>query len=177
MFERFTKRARTVVQEARAHAERSSGEVRPEHLLLALLEQRGCVATQVLASLGAPPDDLRAELERHIARYGDGLDEDDAEALAGIGIDLEQVTARIEVQLGGLHRRGGRVGFSRAGRKVLELSLREAMALQHHYIGTEHLLLGLARADDRIVADTLARWGLTRADLRLAVAEAVRRAG
>jgi hypothetical protein len=48
--------------------------------------------------------------------------------------------------------------------------------MRHGYIGTEHLLLGLVRVEDRVVADTLATFGIRRADLRDRVAEAVRRA-
>lgn len=178
MFERFTKPARQAVQTARTYAEESSSsDVRPEHLLMALLSERGCLAVEVLEGLGASAADVRAELDRNRTRYGDGLDEDDAEALAAIGIDLDEVVHRIERNLGGLHRRPGKVGFSRGSRKALELALREAIALRHNYIGTEHLLLGLARVDDRIVADTLGRWGFEHAALRQAVAEAVRRAG
>ena len=62
--------------------------------------------------------------------------------------------------------------FTRSAR-----ALREALALRHNYIGTEHLLLGLARADDRVVADTLTAFGIEHGTLRNAVREAVRRAG
>ena len=96
-------------------------------------------------------------------------------ALAGIG--AAEVRGRIDRSLGGLRRPAGRLGFARASRKTLELSLREAIALRHDYIGTEHLLLGLARCDDRTVADTLAHWDIDRSALRGAVADAVRRAG
>lgn len=178
MFERFTGPARDAVQAAKTYAaESSASEVRPEHLLMAILDNQGCLATRVLEGLGAPAVDVRAELDRRRARYGDGLDEDDAEALATIGIDLDEVLHRIERNLGGLHRRVGRSGFSRSSRKALELALREAIALRHNYIGTEHLLLGLSRVDDRVVADTLGRWDLEHPVLRQAVAEAVRRAG
>ena len=178
MFERFTQPAREVVEAAKTYAQESSAaEVRPEHLLRALLDQRGCLATVILESLGAPADDVRTELDHRRARYGDGLDEDDAEALAAIGIDLAEVVRRVERNLGGFHRRAGRARFSRASRKTLELALREAIALRHNYIGTEHLLLGLARADDRIVADTIGHWGINQPALRQAVVEAVRRAG
>ncbi len=178
MFERFTGRAREVVQEAKTYAEGSSAsEVRPEHLLMAILDKPECLATRVLEGLGAPALEVRTELDRRRVRYGDGLDEDDAEALATIGIDLDEVLHRIERNLGGLHRRAGRSGFSRSSRKALELALREAIALRHNYIGTEHLLLGLSRVDDRVVADTLGLWGLDHVALRGAVAEAVRKAG
>jgi ATP-dependent Clp protease ATP-binding subunit ClpA len=177
MFERFTKRARTVVEGATAHArEATADETRPEHLLQALLDDRANLAVRVLAGLGAPVEQVRAELSHRRGQYVDGLDADDAEALAAIGIDLDEVVRRIDRQLGG-PRRARRPRFSRGSKKVLELSLREAIALRHDYIGTEHLLLGLARCDDRLVADTLAACGVERATLRAAVAEAVREAG
>jgi ATP-dependent Clp protease ATP-binding subunit ClpA len=178
MLERFTKPAREVVEAARAHAEQSTAsEVRPEHLLMALLDHRDCLAVRVLERLGTSAAAVRAALDRNRTRYLDGLDADDATALAAIGIDLDEVVRRIDRHLGGLRRRHGRLRFSRAAKKVLELALREALALRHNYIGTEHLLLGLARCDDRVIKDTLADCGLDRAALREAVSEAVRRAG
>ena len=177
MFERFTRAARAVVETAYTHAvATTASETRPEHLFAALLEDESCLATRVLVGLGAPADRLRDELARHRARYVDGLDADDAEALASIGIDLDEVVRRIDRDLGG---RGpaGRPRFSRASKKTLQLALREALALRHNYIGTEHLLLGLVRSDDRVVADTLAVFGIERDALRGAVVDAVRRAG
>ena len=67
--------------------------------------------------------------------------------------------------------------FARPSKKVLELALREAVALRHNYIGTEHLLLGLVREGDVIVRDTLVAAGVDPTTLRAAVAEAVRKAG
>jgi ATP-dependent Clp protease ATP-binding subunit ClpA len=179
MFERFTKAARAVVggaeQQRRAT---TAGEIRPEHLLMALLDQEGCLALRVLESLGAPAPDVRASLDRHRMQYVDGLDRDDAEALAAIGIDLDEVVRRIDRNLGGLVEPvKGRGKVSRAAKKVLELSLREAISLRHNYIGTEHLLLALARTDDRVVADTFAACRLERSSLRAAVVEAVKKAG
>jgi ATP-dependent Clp protease ATP-binding subunit ClpA len=178
MLERFTKPARAVVEQAREHAERTtSSQVRPEHLLMALLDTEGCLAVRVLEGLGAPAASVRGVVDRNRRTYVDGLDEDDAEALAAVGIDLDEVVRRIDRNLGGLRRSSGRLRFSRAAKKVLELALREAIAMRHNYIGTEHLLLGLARCDDRAVADSLTECGLSRAALRDAVAQAVRRAG
>ncbi|HEU5046015.1 MAG TPA: Clp protease N-terminal domain-containing protein [Nocardioidaceae bacterium] len=179
MLERFTAPARSTVEGAREHAVASTaGEVRPEHLLMALLDRRGCLAVRVVAELGATADEVRRSLDRHRLRYVDGLDEDDAEALRAIGIDLDEVVRRIDRNLGGLRASTPkRLPFSRPAKKVLELALREAIALRHNYIGTEHLLLGLARCDDRVVADTLAELGLERGRLRAAVADAVREAG
>jgi ATP-dependent Clp protease ATP-binding subunit ClpA len=172
MFERFTRPARAVVESASAYAQQtSSGETRPEHLLHGLLEDPTCLAVRVLAEVGAPLDGLRAELARRRQEYVD------AEALRVIGIDLEEVARRIEHNLGGRSARKGRPRFSRASKKALELSLREALALRHNYIGTEHLLLGLVRVEDRVVTDTLGAFGVQRDSLRAAVAEAVRRAG
>ena len=181
MLERFTDPARCTVESARVHAvDATAGEVRPEHLLLALLDRPDCLAVRVLDGLGATAPEVRESLDRHRMRHVDGLDDDDVEALRAIGIDLDEVVRRIDRNLGGLGgTRSGprRIRFSRAAKKVLELALREAVALRHNYIGTEHLLLGLARSDDWVVADTLADVGVERARLRAAVADAVRKAG
>ncbi len=181
MLERFTRPARRVVEDATMCAVRATAsETRPEHLLLALTHEPDCLAMRVLDGLGAPPERVLEELDRHRLAYVDGLDADDAEALRAIGIDLDEVVRRIDRNLGGAAPTAtgrGRPRFSRASKKVLELSLREAVRLRHNYIGTEHLLLGLARCDDRVVADTLAALGVRPDDLRTAVAEALRRAG
>jgi ATP-dependent Clp protease ATP-binding subunit ClpA len=178
MLERFTKPARAVVTRATTHATHATAsEVRPEHLLQALLDEEGCLAVRVLAGLGASAEQVRAELDRHRMRYVDGLDEQDAEALRAIGIDLDEVVRRIERNLGGHSRTKGRPRFARSSKKALELALREALSLRHNYIGTEHLLLGLARVEDRVVSDTLRAFGVERHGLRTAVAEAVRKAG
>jgi ATP-dependent Clp protease ATP-binding subunit ClpA len=179
MFERFTKPARAVVTAAGEHAgHATASEVRPEHLLLGVLDQPGCLAVEVLAGFGAPGEEVRSVLDRRRLRYVDGLDDDDAEALQAIGIDLDEVVRRIDRNLGG--RAGGRnrpPRFSRDSKKVLELALREAIALHHNYIGTEHLLLGLVRGGDRVVTDTMAAFEIRLGPLRSAVVDAVRRAG
>ncbi len=178
MFERFTRPARRVVESASVLAQESGArDVRPEHLFSALLEEESCLAVRVLEGLGAPARRLRDELARQQQQYVDGLDADDAEALKVIGIDLHEVVRRIERDLGGRGPQKKRPRFARASKKALELSLREALALRHNYIGTEHLLLGLARVEDRVVTDTLAAFGIRRDALRTAVAEAVRKAG
>ncbi|HYO38657.1 MAG TPA: Clp protease N-terminal domain-containing protein [Nocardioidaceae bacterium] len=177
MFERFTRPARTVVESAASYArEAAARETRPEHLLRGILDQEHCLAVRVLEDAGAPAERLRARLTDLQQQYVDGLDADDAEALRVIGIDLGEVVRRIE-RLGPRPPGRTRPRFSRAAKKVLELSLREALAMRHNYIGTEHLLLGLARADDRVVSDALGAFGLESRMLREAVAEALRRAG
>jgi ATP-dependent Clp protease ATP-binding subunit ClpA len=178
MLERFTKRARTVVEQATEFAKNAhAGETRPEHLLAGLLADEDCLAVRVLADAGAPVEQMRSALDRQRMRYVDGLDADDAEALQAIGIDLDEVVRRIERNLGGAMPARRRPRFSRASKKTLELALREAVALKHNYIGTEHILLGLVRGEDRVVADTLAALDVDRHELRSRVAAAVRKAG
>jgi ATP-dependent Clp protease ATP-binding subunit ClpA len=178
MLERFTKPARAVVEAATRQAVASTAtEVRPEHLFAGLLEDERCLAVRVLGGLGAEAASLREELDRRRLRYVDGLDAEDAEALAVLGIDLDEVVRRIDRNLGGRQGSGRRPRFGRDAKKVLELALREAVALRHGYIGTEHLLLGLVRGGDRVVTDTLATFGVDRHSLRAAVVEAVREAG
>jgi ATP-dependent Clp protease ATP-binding subunit ClpA len=178
MLERFTKRAREVVERAQSIAiESRASQVRPEHLFAALLWDHECLAVRVLHEQGGTTERIHAELDRRRARYVDGLDDEDAAALASIGIDLQEVVRRLgddEPDPGRrrrVHRR-----FSRPAKKVLELSLREAIALRHNYIGTEHLLLGLVRQDDVIVRDTLKAAGVDTTGLREAVQRAVKRA-
>ena len=181
MFERFTKSARNVVATSQAQAQATgSSEVRPEHLLMALLEDEACLAVRVVEELGVPRQSLRQTLDRHRLRHIDGLDEDDAEALQAIGIDLDEVVRSIDRNLGGLAGPApgrGRAGFSRSSKKALAVALREAISLGHNYIGTEHILLGLLRGGDRVLVDTFAEAGLNHRALRRAVADAVRRAG
>ncbi len=176
MFERFTKPARRVVEQAAdVAAEARASHVRPEHLLVALVDHGDNLAVQVLTDLGAPPGKLRATLEDRRSRYLDGLGDEDAEALATIGIDLHEVLRRIG-RGSGEGRRRGRPRFSRESKKALELSLREAILLRHNYIGTEHILLGLVRGGDPVVRDTLAAFEITATELRAAIREALRRA-
>lgn len=173
MFERFTRSARTAVEQATAFARQSgAAETRPEHLFAAVLADDEGGAVRALTDAGASVGKLRAELDRLRHRYVDGLDGDDADALRAIGIDLDQVVRRLgRSQPAPTH---GRPRFSRQSRKVLELSLREAVSLRHTSIGTEHLLLALVRQGDRIVLDTLAACAVRPEDLRASVAGAAR---
>jgi len=177
MLERFTKPARSVVEAAVKEARTARAvRVRPEHLFVALLGEHYSLAVRVLADLGAPPDRVLAEVESRRDRYVDGLGDEDAAALATIGIDLEEVLRRVDPEPDE-DRPRVRIRFSREGKKVLELALREAVALRHDYIGTEHILLGLVREGDPVVSDALTALGVTQKELRAAVAEAARKAG
>jgi ATP-dependent Clp protease ATP-binding subunit ClpA len=180
MLERFTRNARAVVVGAQSVAQRSGApEVRPAHLLESLVAQDHTLAMRVLAGLGAPGDEVRRVVRGLAAQRAEGLDADDAEALRLLGIDLDDVLSRIDGDLAG--DRGpvprGHKRFARPSKKVLELSLREALRLGDGFIGTEHVLLGLIRNGDHAVLQLLAAFDLAPDDVRKAVAEADRRAG
>jgi ATP-dependent Clp protease ATP-binding subunit ClpA len=179
MFERFTRPARELVERAVTIARESrASRVRPEHLFAALIWDDDCLAVRLLVEQGGTSERLYAELDRRRAQYVDGLDDEDAAALASIGIDLEEVVSRLgdDDDVRPPARKRSHVRFSRPSKKVLELALREAVSLKHNYIGTEHVLLGLVREGDVIVRDTLVAAGVDPTSLRSAVAEAVRRA-
>jgi ATP-dependent Clp protease ATP-binding subunit ClpA len=179
MLERFTRNARAVVVGAQQAAARAGApEVRPAHLLESLVSVESTLAMRVLADLGAPGDEVRRVVRGLATQYADGFDADDVEALRLLGIDLHDVLGRIEGDLGhdsGPLRRGHK-RFARTSKKVLELSLREALRLGDGFIGTEHVLLGLLRTGDVTVLATLAAFDLDPADVRRAVDEADRRA-
>jgi prophage maintenance system killer protein len=90
-----------------------------------------------------------------------------AKALGGLGISLEAVRAEVEEIIGhGQTTPSGHIPFTPRAKKVLELSLREALQLGHHYVGTEHLLLGLIREGDGVAAQVLAGFGADHAQVR-----------
>jgi ATP-dependent Clp protease ATP-binding subunit ClpA len=192
MFERFTDKARKVVILAKDKAtERSDDQIRPLHMLYGLAAADG-VAARVLTAVGVDA----AAVDRELGRAGGAppgapgsADEavgGDAEALAAIGIDLDEIKRRIEDSFGpgALERvpltpRGplnwtGRIPLNDQAKLSLALSLREARALHHNYIGTEHLLLGLLRVAERyprgdFATATLPDLGLDPADVRTRV--------
>jgi ATP-dependent Clp protease ATP-binding subunit ClpA len=181
MFERFTQGAREATVDAQVAARRlGHGHIGTEHLLLGLLETDGVAAT-VLAGLGV----TAAAVEHEI------LAEVDAKALGAIGIDLDEVRRRLEASFGpgALHwhpdphcrhgrlRPGGHIPFTPRSKKVLELSLREALALKHRYIGTEHILLGLVREGEGLAMLVLTRLGAGAELIRARVLDALRQTG
>ncbi len=195
MFERFTDRARAVVTQANKQA-REMGHplVGTEHFLLALLEEEGGIAYAVLSEAGLDSERVRADVVRLVGTPPRVLGAEDAAALRTIGIDLDAVLARIEESfgsealdpppppeqgrwvLGRGRRRRGSGRFGPRARKVLELSLREALRLKHKYIGTEHILLGLVREGDGLAAQIITESGVDLADLRRATEARLRHA-
>jgi ATP-dependent Clp protease ATP-binding subunit ClpC len=83
-----------------------------------------------------------------------------AKALESLGISLEGVRSQVEEIIGqGQQAPSGHIPFTPRAKKVLELSLREALQLGHNYIGTEHILLGLIREGEGVAAQVLVKLG------------------
>jgi ribosomal protein L37AE/L43A len=99
-----------------------------------------------------------------LVREGDGVA---AKVLTSLGVDLEKVRNAVESIIG----RGdrvvlGEIGLTPRAKKVIELAVDEARRLNHHYIGTEHLLLGLIREGQGIAAGVLESLGLSLQETR-----------
>src|SRR5680860_1076209 len=182
MFERFTAAARESVVEAQAEARRlQHNYIGPEHILLGLLAGPDTTAGRVLLRLGIDSEAVRTHVVTIVGSHAPA--EPDASALDAIGIDLDAVRRRVEEAFGpgaldralssqpcgrrrwGRRRQGrtgafGHIPFTPRAKKVLELSLREALRLGHNYIGPEHVLLGLLREEQGLAAQILVRRGL-----------------
>jgi len=95
-----------------------------------------------------------------------------AQALTRLGVSLEAVRAEVEEIIGrGVEQPGGHIPFTPRAKKVLELSLREALELGHNYIGTEHILLGLLREGQGVGAQVLVKLGADRDRVRRQVVQ------
>jgi ATP-dependent Clp protease ATP-binding subunit ClpC len=144
MFERFTAYARHVVVLAQEEARRlNHNYIGTEHILLGLLGEPTGAAYRVLGSFGLTLEGARHELEEII---GPGK--------------KDKKEPR------------GHIPFTPRAKKVLELSLREALQLHHNYIGTEHILLGLIREREGVAVQII-RKHADPAEVRVAVLEAV----
>lgn len=186
MFERFTKEARATVAGAVTFSERSGeNSITEEHLLRSLMGQDSGRAAFALTSLGVT--DRRASLEAALveARRLGGLTKADTEALAGLGIDVGEIVARIEEEHGEgaladepprRRRLAGRRPLTAGAKGVLEGSLRIAVGRGDRFIGGEHLLLALV-ARPGVVADVLAEHGATYAAVERALYGAGREGG
>lgn len=172
MFERFAKDARDAVVHAPDEA-RTLGVARigPEHVLLGAVRTSDTVAAQALGRLGVSHATLLAAvraLPPHTI---------DAEALAGIGVDLEAVRAQVEASFGpgaldavrASATPKGHVPFDADAKKLLEVSLREAIRCKHRRIDSGHLLLAAVRLDDTSAYRALAALGVGPAQVRDAV--------
>jgi hypothetical protein len=95
-----------------------------------------------------------------------------ARALTELGVSLEAVRAEVRQTIGqGKSPPAGHIPFTSRAKKVLELSLREALQLGHNYIGTEHILLGLLREGQGIGAQVLVKLGADQERVRQQVVQ------
>ncbi|MCK6446559.1 MAG: ATP-dependent Clp protease ATP-binding subunit [Planctomycetes bacterium] len=141
MFDRFTDRAKKVMNLARQEAQRFNHEyLGTEHILLGLVQEGSGVAANVLKNMNIDLSKIRAEVEK-IVKTGPSM-----------------VTM-------------GQLPFTPRAKKVLELSMEEASNLGHNYIGTEHLLLGLIKENEGIAAQVLMNLGVKLEDVREEVLE------
>jgi ATP-dependent Clp protease ATP-binding subunit ClpA len=172
MFERFTKEARAVVVGAQKEARLlRQSPIGTEHLLLGMLEAGTGPGARALRDRGADPADLRRRIAAIAGPPGDDLD---PAALATLGIDLEEVRRATEAAFGpgaldvrgGKPPRQGHIPFGKRAKKVLELSLREALRLGHNHIGTGHLLLGIIREGEGLAVRVLVDSGVELTALR-----------
>ena len=108
-----------------------------------------------------------------LVHEGDGVA---AKALTSLDLTLDSVRAAVEQKVppSSEFTRAGSPPFTPVAKKALELSLREALALGHSYIGTEHILLGILRLDDSVALRVLERLGADRAGVRQAVISLLR---
>ena len=97
-----------------------------------------------------------------------------AKALESLGISLDAVRQQVEEIIGqGQQAPSGHIPFTPRAKKVLELSLREALQLGHNYIGTEHILLGLIREGEGVAARALESLGISQEAVRRQVQEMI----
>jgi ATP-dependent Clp protease ATP-binding subunit ClpA len=95
-----------------------------------------------------------------------------ANALKAVGVTRHVVRAQVEEIIGkGQSEATGHIPFTPRAKKVLELSLREALQLRHNYIGTEHILLGVLREGEGVAAQVLQNLGADLNSVRLAVVD------
>lgn len=145
-FDRFTERARNVMQLAQEEAQRlQHNYIGTEHLLLGLLREGEGVAGQVLTHLGVELEQARRAVEGIVGR-GDRIV-------------------------------GGEIGLTPRAKKVIELAVAEARRLNHLYIGTEHLLLGLLREGEGIGAGVLKSFDLSLQEVRANIIQILKEQG
>src|ERR1700687_2857499 len=136
MYERFTDRARKVMQLANQEAQRFNHEyIGTEHILLGLVKEGTGVAANVLKNLDTDLRKIRLEVEK----------------IVQAGPDMVTM---------------GKLPQTPRAKKVIEYSIEEARNLNHNYVGTEHLLLGLLREQEGVAAQVLMNLGLKLEDVR-----------
>jgi ATP-dependent Clp protease ATP-binding subunit ClpA len=136
VYERFTDRARKVLELAKQEAQLLSHQyIGTEHILLGLLAEGSGVAANVLKNLDIDPRTIRLEVEKIVLPAPDMV-------------------------------MTGNMPQTPRAKKVIEYSIEEARNLNHNYVGTEHLLLGLLREQEGVAAQVLMNLGLKLEDVR-----------
>lgn len=173
MFEVFTRSARAAVVMAQEEARMMGHDhVGTEHVLLGTLACGNGPGARALAGTGVDGDHARDRVNRLGDEQDEGLD---ADALATVGIDLEEVRRATEETFGpgALDRprqwRSGHIPFDHYAKKCLELALREAVNHGHKEINDGHVLLGILRGEPNPATGVLAQLGVDLAELREAV--------
>src|SRR5215216_1696747 len=106
-----------------------------------------------------------------LVREGDGVA---AKVLGNLGVELNKVRSAVEFIIGrGDRSTSGEIGLTPRAKKVIELAVDEARRLNHSYIGTEHLLLGLVREGEGIAAGVLESLGVSLDKVRQQVMQVV----
>ncbi|HWD96984.1 MAG TPA: Clp protease N-terminal domain-containing protein [Acidimicrobiales bacterium] len=98
-----------------------------------------------------------------LIREADGIA---AKTLGALGVTYDEVREKVKEKTSGVPDSPGAPPFTPRAKKVLELSLREALQLGHNYIGTEHILLGLTSEGDGVAAHILSERGVELSDVR-----------
>jgi ATP-dependent Clp protease ATP-binding subunit ClpA len=179
---RFTREARHVITLADAEARRiAHPHLGTGHILLGLLRDERGTAARALTTLGVTDAAVERELNARVRQSTEELGPDDEEALRAVGIDLDEIRQRLEAAFGpGVLRppAQGRRGYrlTPQARRVLGMSRREAAALGHRYVGSEHLLLGLNAVASGTGAQILRHLGVPARSVRNTVLEELRRA-
>ncbi|AYF73557.1 Clp protease [Nocardia yunnanensis] len=170
MFERFAKAARHAVVMSQEEArDLCSSTIEVEHMLLGLLDSPDAGLREILEAHGLTADGVRAALARK--RSGEPLGAEDAAALRSIGIDLDAVRESLEATFGenALEQAAvpaeksrwakywgaeggprGHIPFTKESKKIVELSLREALTRGDDRIEAGHLMLAVLRAPNEV---------------------------
>jgi ATP-dependent Clp protease ATP-binding subunit ClpA len=136
MYERFTDRARKVMQLANQEAQRYNHEyIGTEHILLGLVKEDFGLAANVLKNLGIDLNKVRRLVEK----------------LSQTGVDIFNI---------------GQMPPTPRAKKVIEYALDEARGMRHNYVGSEHLLLGLLRDEECLAGSVLRNLGVKLQDVR-----------
>lgn len=153
MFERFTERARQVVVLAQDESKQlNHNYIGAEHILLGLLREEEGLAARVLSEHEITLEQYRSWIRKNIGQGDEGDDEPSVSSQP--------------------------LPFTPRAKRVLELGLREALSLAHNYVGTEHILLGLAREDNSLAMKFLrTEHGLDADAIRTAIIKLLRGPG